>query len=214
LETGAKAIPRFHRKGKTSRHAIYGGKVMNLKLAVAGIAILLSVSGGAQSQESITPPGSVCWPLSFSGIVLGVTTSSQVERLLGRGVFRTGEVETDGRYFIDTKGTATLHVISYTDYVVGEVTLSAGIDPAIKPGEREPASSKWFDPEEGFGNWHALRLGSLKEEVLKNLGQPKKKVTGDQWRYDTICACELPEYFTIFFKDDRVIKIVFSAPAG
>jgi hypothetical protein len=187
---------------------------MKLKLAVAGIAILLSISGRTQSREYIAQPGSVCWPLNFSGIVLGVTTNSQVERLLGRGVFRANEGETGGRYFMDTKGTATLHVISYTDYVVGEVTLSAGVNPAIIPSERILASSKWFNPEEGFGNWHALRLSSSKEEVLKNLGQPKKKATSDEWRYDTICACELPEYFTIFFKNNRVIKIVFSAPAG
>lgn len=187
---------------------------MKLKLAVAGIAILLTMSGRAQSPESVEPPGSVCWPLNFSGVVLGVTTNSQVERLLGPGVVRADEGETGGRYFTDTKGTATLHVISYTDYVVGEVTLSAGVEPVIKSTEQKLASSKWFNPEEGFGKWHALRLGSSKEEVAKNLGQPKKKMTSDEWRYDTICACELPEYFTIFFKNDRVTKIVFSAPPG
>ncbi len=187
---------------------------MKQKLAVACTLILLSMSGRAQSTESVTPPGSVCWPLHFSGIALGVTTDSQVERLLGRGVFRRDEGDTGGRYFTDAKGTATLHVVSYTDYVVGEVTLRAGLHPAIKPNERRLALSIWFNPEEGFGNWHALRLGSTEAEVLKNLGQPKKKVTSSEWRYDTICACELPEYFTIFFKDGRVIKVVFSAPAG
>lgn len=175
---------------------------------------MMFLLGRAQSVESIAPPGSVCWPLHFSGITLGITTDSQVERLLGRGVFRKGEGDTGGRYFTDMRGTATLHVISYTDYVVGEVTLRAGVDPAIRPNERQLASSKWFNPEEGFGNWHALRLGSSKDEVLKNLGQPKKKVVSDEWRYDTICACELPEYFTVSFKDGRVVRVVFSAPAG
>ncbi len=187
---------------------------MKRKLSVAGMIILLSISGRTQSAESVAPPGSVCWPLHLSGIVLGVTTDAQVERLLGRGVFRRDEGDTGGRYFTDMRGTATLHVISYTDYVVGEVTLRAGVDPAIKSKERQLAPSKWFNPEEGFGKWHALRLGSSKEEVRKNLGQPKKKLTSDEWRYDTSCACELPEYFTIFFKDDQVIKVVFSAPAG
>lgn len=187
---------------------------MKRNLVVIGAVVMLLISGRAQSVESIAPAGSVCWPLHFSGITLGVTTSSQVERLLGRGVFRRDEGDTGGRYFTDIKGTATLHVISYTDNVVGEVTLRAGVDPAIRPNERRLASSKWFNPEEGFGNWHALRLGSPKEEVLKNLGQPKKKLSSEEWRYDTICACEIPEYFTIFFKDGRVVTVVFSAPAG
>jgi hypothetical protein len=97
---------------------------------------------------------------------------------------------------------------------VGDVILSAGIDPAIRPNERKLTPSKWFDPDERFGNWGALRLGSSKEEVQKNLGQPKKKLTRDEWRYDTTCACEVPVHFTIFFKDGRVNKVVFNAFAG
>ena len=34
----------------------------------------------------------------------------------------------------------------------------------------------------------------------------------DDWRYETICECELPEYFDIFFKENKVTKVVFSAP--
>jgi hypothetical protein len=104
--------------------------------------------------------------------------------------------------------------VSFTDSVVGEVTLRVGIDPAIKAAELKKAESNWFSPDEGFGNWHALRLGSLKEQVLKNLGEPKKKVGADNWMYETTCECELPEYFNIYFKEGRVVKVVFSAPAG
>jgi len=187
---------------------------MNRTLYATFIVVLLYGFGRAQSAESISPPDSVCWPLHFSGIIVGISTDPQVQRLLGEGVFRKDEGDTGGRYFTNSQGTATLHTVSYTDRVVGELTVSAGIDPAIAPNERKLAATKWFSPEEGFGNWHALRLGSSKGEVLKNLGAPKEKVTANQWRYDTICACELPVYFTIFFKDGRVIKVVFSAPAG
>jgi hypothetical protein len=177
-------------------------------LAVVGI---LSTS---RAQELKPQHGTVCWPLNFSGVTLGVTSDPEVERLLGSGVARRNEGDTGGRYFIDEGHTATLHVISYTDYVVGELTLRAGVDPAIHASELKRAKSKWFRPADGFGNWHALHLGSSTEEVLKNLGQPKKRIAANDWRYETICECELPEYFDVFFKDNSIVKVVFSAPAG
>jgi hypothetical protein len=175
------------------------------------VACLLSA---ARSQELKLQRGTVCWPLNFSGVTLGVTSDSEVERLLGKGVARKTEGDTGGRYFIDEGHTATLHVVSYTDSVVGELTLRAGVDPAIRANELKQAESKWFKPADGFGNWHALHLNSSKDEVLKNLGEPKKRIGANDWRYETICECELPEYFDVFFKDNKAVKIVFSAPAG
>lgn len=185
---------------------------MKRYFAVAGLMAAL-LPGWGEPAKLVVPPGSVCWPLHISGITLGVTTDQEVERLLGHGISHN-EGDTGGRYFTNNKGTATLHVVWFTDQVVGEVTLTAGIAKAIERDQRPLAVSDWFDPEEGFGNWHALRLGSSKEDVLNNLREPKKKVTIDEWRYDTTCACELPEYFTIFFKEGRVVKVVFSAPPG
>jgi len=182
---------------------------------VVGCAIALTcVAVAAFCQELKLPRGTVCWPLHFSGITLGLTTDPEVQRLLGKGVVRAAEGDTGGRYFIDEEHSATLHVVSYTDYVVGEVTLRVGVDPAIRANELKQAESKWFKPEDGFGNWHALRLGSSREDVAKNLGQPKTKVSANDWRYETICECELPEFFDVFFKNDKVVKVVFSAPAG
>ena len=89
-----------------------------------------------------------------------------------------------------------------------------GIDPAIKPKEKGTAISKLFDPNEGFGNFHALHLGSSKQEVENNLGEPKRRINKNEWKYDTTCACEIPEYFIVYFLNDRINKIVFSAPAG
>lgn len=182
---------------------------------VASFAVGLScVALAAFCQELKLPPGTVCWPLHFSGITLGLTTDPEVERLLGKGVVRKSERDTGGRYFIDEEHTATLHVVSYTDYVVGEVTLRMGIDPSVHANELKQAESRWFKPADGFGNWHALRLGSSREEVAKNLGQPKKKIAANDWRYESICECELPEFFDVFFRDEKVVKVVFSAPDG
>ena len=181
-----------------------------------GVGLILVFFGSLNSApaDSSTPPGSVCWPLHFSGITLGVTTDSQVQRLLGQGVFRKKEGDAGGRYFIDVKSSATLHVVGYTDAVVGELTILSGIDPAITPAERAHAATRWFNLDEGFGNWHALHLGSSKEDVLKNLGAPEKKKSTDEWTYSTTCTCELAEFFTLFFKNGQLFKIVMSAPAG
>jgi hypothetical protein len=167
-----------------------------------------------RSQELKLKPGTVCWPLNFSGITLSVTSDSEVERLLGKGVARKNEGDTGGRYFIDEGHTATLHAVSYTDSIVGELTLRAGVDPAIHASELKQAESKWFNPTHGFGNWRALHLGSSRDEVLKNLGEPKKRIAANDWRYETNCECELPEYFDVVFKDNTVERVVFSAPAG
>jgi len=145
-------------------------------------------------------------------LTLGVTTDSEVQRLLGNGVFREDEGDTGGRYFVDSKHTATLHTESYTDAVVGEVTVEEGV--TVKPTETEAAVSQWFNPQQGFGNWHALHLGSTKRAVKKNLGKPVKGSSKDAWRYDSKCSCEIDVFFTVYFKKDRIHKVVFSAPAG
>jgi hypothetical protein len=187
---------------------------MNRRLVLGCLMSLACFLSPARSQDLKLRKGTVCWPLHFSGITLGLTTDSEVRRLLGEGAARKNEGDTGGRYFIDERHTATLHVVSYTDSVVGELTLRSGVDPTMHDRELKRAESKWFKPADGFGNWHTLHLGSSRDDVLKNLGEPKQQVTANEWRYETICECELPEFFDVFFKDNIVVKVVFSAPAG
>lgn len=166
------------------------------------------------TDELKLPQGWVCWPLRHSGIVLKITTDDQVKRLLGEGVFRKNEGDSGGRWFVDAERSATLHVVGYTDSVIGEVTIEEGVNVELKKDELEKATSKWFNPNEGFGNWQDLRLGSTKEEVIENLGLPVKKIEPDQFLYQTRCTCELESFFTLFFQKDRLVKIVLSSPAG
>jgi hypothetical protein len=154
----------------------------------------------------------VCWPLHYAGITVGFTTDSEVQRLLGNGVFRADEGDAGGRYFVDTDHTATLHAVAFTDAIIGELTLQEGID--VKPTEIDSATSKWFNPKKGFGKWHALHLGSTKDEVKSNLGEPIINGSINEWRYNTKCRCELEIFFTIYFRNDCIYKVVFSAPAG
>jgi len=116
--------------------------------------------------------------------------------------------------FIDRRGTATLETANYTDRVVGELTISAGVAARLTASQRRQATSQFFDPMEGFGNYHALHLGSTREQVLMNLGPPEGPAQSNDWRYSRGCTCELPEFFTISFKNDRIAKVVFAAPAG
>lgn len=177
------------------------------------ILVFAQVAASAIAGDLQLPSGTVCWPLHFSGITLGISTDSHVQRLLGKGVFRATEGDTGGRYYIDRNGKATLHVVSYTDSIVGEVTISEGVSSEIAT-ERKNAVTPWFNPKEGFGNWHALRLGASKSDVLKNLGKPEKEISPDEWQYSVAYTCELPEYFTLSFRSGRLVKITLSAPPG
>ena len=163
------------------------------------------------SDETAKAKGSVCWPLHFAGVTVGLTTDAQVQRLLGRGVYRPDEGHTGGRYFLDLKRTSTLHVVEGVDRVVEELTLRNGIDAALKPTEYAVSASRWLNPGEGFGNWHALHLGSTMAEALENLGEPVRKLNNDEWVYEKTCTCGLSEYFTLAFKNSRVVQLSLSA---
>jgi hypothetical protein len=184
---------------------------MKTRLIVA-VILALTISFEASAQEK-SSNSNVCWPLHFAGITAGVNNDDQVVRLLGQGLFNKNTGDTGGRIYIDKNHTASLQVVCYTDRIVGDITLSAGID-SISPKLQKKAVSLYFDPREGFGNWHALHLGSTEDEVIKNLGAPENKDKDGGWRYLTNCTCEIQDYFTIYFKNGRINKVVFSAPAG
>ena len=186
-------------------------------LALGLLAISCSLSAHAQPNPhvcAVRQHGSVCGTLGFNGVAVGFTTDSQAARILGRGVVRPKEGDSGGRYYIDLRSAATLHLVSFTDGIVGYVSISSGVDPRIQIHERKAAESRWFRPDMGFGNWRALRLGSSRAEVLKNLGAPEQGVGTDKWRYSGGCTCELGEYLVYSFRGDRVVEVEFSAPSG
>lgn len=157
--------------------------------------------------------GQFCWPMQFGGVVLGISQDSHVQRLLGPGILRSDPGDRT-RYYLDPKRSATLRVLMFTDTIVGEVSVATGVDPAIPATELAKAMSKFFNPLEGFGNWHALQLGSSKRDVLKNLGEPRTRENADEWVYESRCAGDLPRFFTLYFSNGRIYRVVFSAPPG
>ena len=185
---------------------------MMRKIAVFCILFVMICSSKAAAGE-VSPTGSVCWPMHFAGITVGINNDSHVVRLLGAGLFRKEEGDTGGRIFIDKGHSATLHVVFYTDKVVGELTIFTGVEP-LSETEQKKAESQYFNPTGGFGNWHALHLGSKQEDVINNLGKPKSIDENHGWKYLTNCSCEIQDFFTIYFKDGRISKVIFSSPPG
>jgi len=180
-------------------------------IGVLHAGLLVVLWPGAILAEEL-PKSPVCWPLHFAGVTASVNVEAEVQRLLGPGILRDRDGDRS-RHYVDSTHTATLS-FDFSDSLVEQITVQEGIGADLKPGDLKRATSKWFDPKERFGNWGALHLGSSRDEVAENLGMPQEKPEPGQWRYQSKCTCELPEYFTVYFKGDRVTKIVFSAPSG
>lgn len=181
-------------------------RIVTLLLAFAGVA-------PAHAQDEFHKSGTFCWPMHYAGIVAGTSQDKHVVRLLGSGANRPRESE-GVRYYIDANATMTMQVATFTDRVVGEIALERGVNRTLTKQERARARSKNLSPHEGFGNWHALRLGSTKDEVLANLGPPAEAVNGEAWVFNAECSCEIPNYMTLHFVDGRIQRVVFSAPPG
>ncbi len=197
------------------------GLVVESRLIALGMRRLLIViavgwaaANMALAEERSAPPGMFCWPIHFAGIVPGITSDAQVQRLLGPGVLKSDGAGDGTRCYIDPKGTATLRVSWCTDHTVCEVSLELGVRPDLSPPERRRAVSRHFLPLEGFGNGHALNLGASKEAVAQNLGAPADTDGKDTWTYNAYRTCEIPEYLIFHFVAGKVVRVVFSAPAG
>lgn len=111
---------------------------MTVRLSVLyillGFAVAISSPAGGVEARGSGAKG-VCWSLHFSGVVLGITTDDEVKRLLGNGAYRAVQGGGRGRYFLNLDRTATLHVVSFTDGIVGEVSVAHGVDLTLKTEE-------------------------------------------------------------------------------
>lgn len=222
----SKSTPREDRIASRLKWACSGRSVATLTIGkprllrsccgfVTLVVALVPLTVGAGGVPRESPVSNrFCWPPNFAGVVAGTTNDDQVVRLLGAGAYRPNEDE-GVRYYIDRRHSATLLISTYTDAVVGSISLAQGVDPSLMPAERKRAESRYFDPQEAFGNWHALKLGATKAEVQSNMGEPAKKEEAENtWTYEAACTCELPEYLVFHFRNDKVVRVEFSAPPG
>jgi hypothetical protein len=180
------------------------------RLALLLIALPFAATAG---QDITSKTGTFCWPMHYAGVIAGTSRDKHVVRLLGKGAHRPKESQ-GVRYFIDPGAKMTMKVSTFTDSLVGEIVLEQGVNTSLTPHERTRALTKNLEPDEGFGNWHALRLGSTREEVRKNLGPPAENQNPDVWIFNAECTCELPQYLTLYFQGGKVVRVVFSAPPG
>ena len=186
---------------------------MNKRYVFCILLVSLAPAFAAAAEPDGTANSKFCWPLNFGGVVAGTTNDAQVVRLLGAGALRP--FEEDGvRYYLDRNKRATLRIANFTDAVVGEISLPEGVAPGLSTDERRRAVSRYFEPFKGFGSWHALKLGATKGELRSNLSTPAKTEDDDTWVCEAACTCELPEYLTSYFRADKAVRIIFSAPPG
>jgi hypothetical protein len=212
------AQPPWFIIGRTGKLSVLRGRLnSNVRhrkhTVIRRLALLLLALPLAEAEaQDVTPkPGTFCWPMHYAGVVAGTSRDKHVVRLLGKGAHRPKESE-GVRYFIDSSATMTMKVSTFTDGFVGEIALEQGVNASLTPRERTQALARNLEPDEGFGNWHALRLGSTREQVRANLGPPAETTTPDAWVYNAECTCELPQYLTLHFKVGKVVRVVFSAP--
>ncbi len=177
------------------------------------LLLLAAAFATAQAQEPPPKPGSFCWPLHYGGLVLGVSQDKHVLRLLGAGAHRPQEGD-GSRYFVDARRTMTLKVSTATDGFVVEILLEQGVNAGLSRSEQARAVSRMLDPGEGFGNWHALRLGASRAEVQANLGDPAEAPSPDRWVFNAACSGDLPQSLTLQFQDGKLHRVLFSAPPG
>jgi hypothetical protein len=178
------------------------------------IFILLAAHSAVfAADETSRKPGTFCWPMHYAGVVAGTSQDKHVVRLLGQGAHRPRESE-GARYYVDPSAKMTMKVSTFTDGIVGEIDLESSVTRTFTKGERIRALTRTLDPAEGFGKWHALRLGSTREEVQANLGSPAEMNGPNVWVFNAECTCELPQYMTLHFSGERVRRVVFSAPPG
>lgn len=179
----------------------------------ARILIMFSAFASLPALGKDSTASPICWPLNFAGVTLSVTTDAQAQRLLGKGISQASADE-KVRFYLDKSKMATLRIVSYTDDVVGEITVEQGISALPNAADQNQAVSPWFDPAESFGVWHKLRLGSSKAEVRENLGAPQQITPDTAWVYTSTCTCEVPQHVSVYFKGEHVNKIVFSGFDG
>ena len=171
---------------------------------------LVALSNTIQANES-----SFCYPPYWGGLLPGESREREAIKLYGSGFYHDFSYAAV-RYYYNKEKTHTLALYFGTDNFVTDVFLHEGIKhPDNKKTENiNPYVVDWFNPFEGFGKWHMLKIGATKEDATKWLGNPFKVISKQEWEYQSKCACELPTGITIEFKSNKIVSVRFWASQG
>ena len=121
-------------------------------------------------------PPSTCLPPFWGGLLAGASVKKEVLRLYGPGIFASEEGDIGGSYYRDAQGAITLHLVYYTDTIVGELEVIEGNALPLSARQRAEAVSPNLKPP----FLHAgLAFGATEEAVLSAMGQPSRKEKGN-----------------------------------
>jgi len=158
---------------------------------------------------------SFCYPPYWGGLLPGESGEREALKLYGAGLYRDyGYARV--RYYYNKNKTHTLVLYFGTDNFITDIFVHKGkkYPRNEKINDITPYVVDWFNPYEGFGTWHKLKIGASKEEVTKWLGNPYKVISEQEWEYQSKCACELPTGINVIFKSNKVVSVRFWASQG
>src|ERR1051326_1418697 len=101
------------------RTAVWKG--VSLATIVAALLASSEVRGANQGGRRLA------YPLYCAGIVVGMSSDTDVRRMYGDGFFVREEGHLGGRYFTDPKRQVTLHVEIGVDQIIETVSYARGV---------------------------------------------------------------------------------------
>ena len=182
----------------------------NLILIVLTIALALSNVSFVNAEKS-----ALCYPPYWGGLLPGESGERETIKLYGEGMYQDLGYGKE-RYYYNKSKTHTLVVYFGTDDFVTDIFIHEGMKypqgKAIK--DIKPYISEWFDPLEGFGKWHRLKIGGSRKDVMKWLGSSHKEISNGEWEYRSKCSCGLPAGISVIFDSDKVVTVRFWSSQG
>jgi len=162
-----------------------------------GACVVLQAAAAKPRQSTVTAKPE--YPLYCAGVVVGMSTDTDLKRMYGTGLFQRGEGHGGGRYFIDPKGQVTLHVTTGTGGVIESVTYRKGVHlPSSTTTGRRAAVAASLTSGERL-QW-GIRLGDTVDEIIRQLGKPAKDLRTGSSRVLHYRAEEMP--YILFYEAD------------
>jgi len=176
-----------------------------------GIYLLVASHGIQQSPSTCEP----CVPPFWGGVLAGQSTKDHVLRLYGSGVFTPNEGDSGGTYYRDSKRSITLHVVYYTDEMVGALELIQGNALPSSARASSGAVSRYLKPPFLF---EGLTFGATEAAVLSRMGTPSREEKDEEGLRTLVflstCGWDLESGISFVFRRSRLVKVIYWAASG
>jgi hypothetical protein len=157
----------------------------------------------------------LCYAPYYGGLLPGESSEREAVKLYGEGYYQNLEYVRE-RFYYNKSKSHTLIVHFGTDNFVTDIFIHEGMKyPHGKTTKNiKPYVSEWFNPLEGFGKWHRLKIGGSRKDAIKWLGPPHKEISNNEWEYRSKCSCGLPAGISVIFDSDKVVTVRFWSSQG